>query len=424
MLFPCDPGVRARLVEADRNNFAPRLGLAWDVSGDGKLAVRGGYGLFYQDLRSDIWTYPAVNQPFVIRLDIDNPYSLSDPYRDRVSPYPYYFTGDNGRFSFPMGLFDVVSPDLTTPYAHHFSLSIDRALPGAIVLRAGYLGKIGQNQLRMVAINPAKYIPGKSTTRNTNDRRIVYPGFYGQMRKLSTSAYSTYHSFQLSFNKRFSHGLTFLSSYTLGKMIDEYSNTNVGQLPQDPLNEGAERSRSNEDRRHVFVASFVYELPFFKNEPGFVGQLLGGWSLSGIVNLASGLPVYVRSGRDHSLTGVGFDRPDLVGNPVLDGDRSRGEMIKQFFNTKAFVPNKPGRYGNVGRNLFSGPAYASTDLALTKSFRMLHENHYLQVRAEFFNVFNQVSFGAPNGVLSARTFGEISSAGDPRIMQVALRYSF
>ncbi|MGH9340902.1 MAG: TonB-dependent receptor [Acidobacteriota bacterium] len=424
MLFPCDPELSERLVEADGNNFAPRVGLAWDVFGDGKLAVRGGYGLFYQDLRSDVWTYPAVNQPFAIRLDVDNPHSLSDPYGNLESPFPYFFNGENGRFSFPMGLFDLVSPELTTPYAHHLSLSIDRALPAETVLKVGYVGKIGQNQLRMVAKNPATYIPGESTTGNTNSRRIIYPGFYGQMRELTTSAYSTYHSLQVSLNKRFSRGWTVLASYTLGKMIDEYSNTNLGQLPQDPFNEAADRSRSDEDRRHVFVSSFIYQIPGFGDQRGFVDRVLGGWAISGIVDLGSGLPVNIRSGRDFSLTGVGFDRPDLVGDPVLTGNRSRAEQIAQFFNTDAFVANQPGQYGNTGRNPFSGPAYANTDLALTKSFAMPFEDHRLQFRAEFFNVFNQVNFSSPGASLNSRTFGQISSAGKPRILQFALRYSF
>ena len=422
MVFPGDDGISRGLVPVDKNNFAPRLGLAWDPRGNGSLSIRAAYGLFYEDFRSDIWTYPAVNQPFVIREFINNPFSLTDPYQGRTSPFPYVYTPGGARFSFPMGLFTVPAPVLTLPYVHQMSLSVERALPGAMVVKAGYVGKLAHNLLRMVQKNPAVYIPGQSTTANTDSRRILMPGIYTSFREVATNSNAAYHSLQLSVNRRFSNGLTFLTAYTLGKLLDYYSAQNLGTTPQDPLDHRADRARSDEDRTHVLTGSFVYEMPAWRQQQGILGKVFGGWEFSGIVSLASGLPVWVRSDRDNSLTGVGFDRPDLVGDPVRSHS-SRDDMIAQFFNTSAFVPNQPGRYGNAARNIFSGPAHSSTDLALSKNFR-ISEGTKLQFRTEFFNAWNQVNFGAPEARLANRNFGRILSAGSPRILQFALKYMF
>jgi hypothetical protein len=214
-----------------------------------------------------------------------------------------------------------------------------------------------------------------------------------------------------------------MASYTLGKFLDEYSAQNLGQTPQDPYNWRGDRSRSDEDRRHVFNASFVYELPFFRTPKGLLPHVIGGWSLSGLISIASGEPVNVLAGRDASLTGVGFDRPNLVGDPVRSHS-SRQDMIQNFFDTTAFVANQPGRYGTAGRNLFSGPASSITNLALTKNFRISERFGSIQFRSEFFNAFNQVNFGQPEARLNNRNFGRILTAGDPRIVQFALRYQF
>ncbi|HUQ90284.1 MAG TPA: TonB-dependent receptor [Bryobacteraceae bacterium] len=423
VVFPGDPGIDRGLVPADKNNFAPRLGIAWDPRGDGKLSIRAAYGLFYEDFRSDIWTYPSVNQPFVIREVVNNPFSLSDPYRGRVNPFPYIYTPTSAKFNFPMGLFTVPAPVITAPYVHNVSVSVETAFFAGSVIKAAYVGKLGHNLLRMVERNPATYIPGQSTIANTDSRRPLLPGVYTSVREVATNSNSSYHSLQLSASRRFSNGFTILGAYTMGKFLDYYSAQNLGQLPQDPNNWAAERSRSDEDRRHVFVTSFVYELPVLRAQKGWIGKAFGGWGVSGVVSILSGLPVWVRSDRDFSLTGVNFDRPDLVGNPVRS-HADRNDMIQRFFNTGAFTANQPGRYGNAGRNLFSGPAQSGTDLSLTKNFAISERLGKIQFRTEFFNTWNQVNFGGPEARFTNRLFGVIQTAGSPRILQFALRYQF
>ena len=423
MVFPGDKGVLDGLVPTDKNNFGPRVGLAWDPFGNGRFSIRAAYGLYYEDMRSDVWTYPAVNQPFVISTTVNTPFSFADPYRGRVDPFPYVYSPATAKFSFPMGLFTVPGLKLSSPYTHELNFSMEKALPGSMVLKAGYVGKLEHNLLQMVQKNPATYIPGQSTLANTDQRRLLMPGVYTSFREIDTNSNASYHSLQLSLSRRFSGGLTFMAAYTFGKLLDYYSAQNLGQVPQDPHNERADRARSDEDRNHVFSGSFVYQLPFLRGRQNLLATAFGGWSMSGLITASSGLPVYVISGRDYSLTGVGFDRPDLIGDPHRNW-ANKNDMLQQYFNTAAFVPNQPGGYGNTARNPFSGPGFMNVDVSLVKAFNISERFGQVQFRSEFFNALNRANFGQPDGNLNNTTFGRIQTAGDPRIVQFALRYQF
>src|SRR5262249_32345464 len=147
MVFPGDAGVPRGLVPNDTNNFGPRVGVAWDPFGNGRLSIRAGYGLYYEDMRSDIWTYPAVNQPFVISNPSNTPFSRPDPYRGTSTPSPYVSSPATAKFTFPMGLFTVPGSTLNSPYSHEISFMIEKALPANTILKAGYVGKLEHNLL-------------------------------------------------------------------------------------------------------------------------------------------------------------------------------------------------------------------------------------------------------------------------------------
>jgi hypothetical protein len=151
--------------------------------------------------------------------------------------------------------------------------------------------------------------------------------------------------------------------------------------------------------------------------------VLGGWQANGIVTLESGRPFTVVSGRDNSASAVNADRADLVGDPTLDPGRPRGDLVAEYFARAAFAPNAPGSFGNVGRNTLRGPGNATVDLGLVKNFAFT-ERHRLQVRGEFFNLFNRVNLGNPNANQSSQTFARITSAGPPRVVQLAVKYVF
>ena len=227
--------------------------------------------------------------------------------------------------------------------------------------------------------------------------------------------------------KRFSKGLTVNAAYTLSKSIDSSSTSNLGATVANPFNLHDERGRSDWDRRHAFVASWVYTPVQKLNQP-VANALLGGWTISGITTIQSGAPLTFLMGDDVALDGTGGDQhaqlgPGVTVNNIVIDHPSRAGMIDKFFNTGAFVPTNQvprGTYGNAGRGLISGPALNATDLAVMKDFPFT-EQLRLQLRGEAFNAFNQVNFGNPVTNVSSSAFGRIRSAGDPRIMQIALK---
>lgn len=225
---------------------------------------------------------------------------------------------------------------------------------------------------------------------------------------------------QLVVNKRLSRGLTVLGHYTWSKNMDNMDNL------QTPSNLGNSKAVSNIDRRHVFVASYLYDLPFFKaaGTNPFLRQALGGWQLAGTNTVQSGAYFSIFSGRDNSLTAVGADRANLVGTPALGGDRSKADQINKWFETTAFAQNATGTLGTAGRNIVRGPGAIYWDMAVQKQF-IISERQKLGLRAELFNAANHANLANPNGTLTSVSFGRITGTqGGPRNVQFALRYEF
>ena len=232
---------------------------------------------------------------------------------------------------------------------------------------------------------------------------------------------------QVQVNKRFSRGLTFTSAFTWAKAIDLNSGTTafaqVSQhQPQNVFDFRSDRGLGDNDIRRRWVSSYLYELPFLRGSQWYA-RVLGGWELGGILTFETGQPVTVLTGRDNSLTGVNFDRPNVSGSPALAADRSRAEEVAQFFNTAVFAANATGQFGNAGRNIVTGPGSISWDTSLSKAFRIT-EAHRLLFRWDAFNLPNRPNFGAPNGTVVSPAFGRIQSAGSGRIQQLSLKYSF
>jgi hypothetical protein len=217
-------------------------------------------------------------------------------------------------------------------------------------------------------------------------------------------------------------------NYTFSKSIDEFgignSFANVGQQAnQTPFNRKLDRGPSEIDLRHRVASSWLYEIPIPASSNRIVSSVLGDWEIGGLMSIQSGRPLVMFTGLDRSLTGVGNDRPNVVADPRLESDRSRGDLIARYFNTAAFVVNDLGQFGNAGRGLVYGPGEFNVDLSLRKSFRV-RESHFLQFRWEAFNAFNSVNLGNPNTTMVNAGFGRITSAGDARIMQLSLKYTF
>jgi hypothetical protein len=292
------------------------------------------------------------------------------------------------------------------------------------VVRATYQGAKGTRLPESIEADPATYTPGSATTANTDARRPYYPNFASVVMSRPVGN-STYNGLVLSLEKRFSKNYSILASYTWSKSIDD---TEIADSPDsteisNPFNYASDRGPSSFDRTHAFVLSYLWELPKLQHAPPVLRYVLGGWQNNGIVSAYSGLPFTVFSGVDNSLSGVGQDHADQVGNPSISGGRSKQATIAEYFNTQAFTLNALGTFGNSGRDALRGPGLVNVDWSLFKQIPII-ERQYIQFRAEFFNLFNHANFNAPVATVSDPAFGQILSAGNPRIIQFALKYVF
>jgi Carboxypeptidase regulatory-like domain/TonB dependent receptor len=461
LLYPGDSGVPAGLISTQKTAFAPRVGFAWDPRGDAKTVVSAAYGIFYEPYytgQGGPLQDPISAPPYLKTLQIGFPvHSFANPF---YSPDPFGVP-----FPEPMTLL-VVSRNLHLPYAQDWNLNIQRSFGANWLLQIGYVGTTGVRLPRFIEGNPAIYVPGFDTTSpgcsvanpcpistssNANQRRL-YSGctladppsscIYSSVGEIASIANSSYNALEASLRKRFSHGLSFLASYTWSHSIDDVSSFNItgsasqplageNDLAQNPFDLAAERGRSMFDARHRFVLSYQWSLPFLQHSGNWYGRVLGNWQLNGIVTAMSGTPFTVFDSNDVSLQGQapeisGFssNRPNVIGNP-----NSGPHTAAQWFNVNAFQritqdPNSPvQQFGNEGRNAVQGPGYVNWDFSALKNIRVT-ESKEVQFRGELFNVLNHTNFRLPVSDIESPNFGQIQSDVSPRVIQVALKFLF
>ncbi len=431
IVFPCDEGVPRAGARNDYNNFAPRFGLAYDLFGDGKTVIRAGYGVSYAFSIFNVLQEQQVSTPFSIRETLQSTtraIDLSDPYATiGGSPFPARF--DPARLRFPASAgYAFQDFNLRTGYVQQYNLSVQRQLGKDWMTEVAYVGNVGRKLSDQRDINAPLLLPGASAA-NINQRRPLFPTFL-EMRQTEGQANSSYNALQARVEKRFSQGFTVLGAYTFEKSIDLASWHDSQNQWADPRNLKLNRGLSDFNRTNSAVISWVWELPLSRAK-GVTGALLGGWSLNGIAAFYSGRPVGdgtasngITTGRDNDFDGNGNnDRPDLVGDWRLSPNRPRGEVVKAWFETRAFIANQPGKRGSLGRNLVIGPGSRNLDLGIFKTFR-LSEKQRVEFRAETFNAFNWVNLGNPEHRVTNANFGRILSAGPPRIFQFGLKYNF
>jgi len=356
---------------------------------------------------------------------------MVDPYGSLglVAP-PVFLEPSSFTFLFPInGLWSAISKDsLRTTYVQEWNFTLERQLSKSYSLSTGYIGKTGRKLLAFRPFNAAPFVPGTdgsgrplSTEANAPTRAPFLPGIYGTGGLyLDNSFTSAYHSVQLELTKRFSKEFQFDTSYVLSKSIDSSSTNNLGGCLSNPFDVRADRGRSDWDRRHAFVFSGIWSPTVHEAQRGFLGRLVGGWSLSGISAVQSGSPVTPSAGQNTALDGSGCSaHPDLVGNPIITHS-SRADIVANFFNRSAFALPQIGKYGTAGRGIFSGPALVNTDFAALKDIR-IRERYSFQFRAEFTNLFNQVNFNNPVANLSSAQNGQITGSRVGRSIQFGLK---
>jgi hypothetical protein len=404
--------------EADKNNWAPRVGLAWTLGRKGDTVLRAGYGVYYDQSSLAPSEGLYFNSPF---FDFNFFFSLPGLPLTLNDPFPSFFPVPLPKSAFAF------QRDLRTPYLQQWSVSLQQALGKSRVVEVAYVGSKGTKLITARDINqprPSPVIPNLRPNPQFDD--ITFE---------ESSANSNYNSLQVRFQQRLDFGLSVLSSYTWAKSIDNassfFSSAGDPNFPQDSFNTAGERGRSNFDVRHRLSLSYGYDFPCGKSRTfiansGFLSTLLAGWQTFGIVTLQSGRPftVALLSDIDNSNTGrstLGFganDRPNVVGAAEL----SNGTP-DLWFNTSAFAFPAFGSFGNAGRNILDGPSFANFNMSLLKTTKIV-EGLDLQLRAEAFNLFNHPNFNLPDNFLGSPTFGRILSAQSPRHIQFGVKLLF
>jgi hypothetical protein len=432
-------------------NFGPRLGVSYRATD--KTVVRAGYGLIWQEQAGITTPFTIPQFPFVqtvTQRTLDNvtpAFTLSAGPTIRAIP----LTPDAG---LGQGVFGV-DRDLGSGYTSQWNLAVQRELTNNLVFEIAYAGSkithvglpdVNINQLTAAQLQqgatllervPNPYFGQIPRDSNLGDLTITraqllkpFPRFTTVSLYRNNVGNTNYHALQLKLEKRMSRRLSFLLAYTRSKLIDEASSVfdatiQTGPVTNAPVadsfNRRLERDVSSGDVPNVFVASFTYELPMKRWQSQWLSLFLQGWELSGIVNLQSGLPLAISQITNfNAFAGFGTQRPNLLSETALPAAQ---RSTAQWFNSAAFSIAPQFTLGTSSRNPVRGPGFSNLDLALLKRFP-LGETRNVEFRAEVFNLTNTPPLGNPNMTLGAPGFGSITTAGDPRIVQLALKLNF
>jgi hypothetical protein len=480
LVYPTDPGVPNTLVP-QRNRFAPRLGLAYSpnategilgkiLGGPGKTSIRTGYGIFYSVIQGNTIGIDEPQPPYGLSYTSSGRPLFATPFVNasngevHVNPFPLTFPPLNATVTHPNPNIDyspflpqagmtAPPPSNTYPYNENYFLSIERQLATDTVLSVSYVGSQahhllvgysanpGNPALCLALSNPKALAPGSPTCGPFGEdatfvtaggktiqgtRGPLGPNFHNNAYDASIGN-SNYNALEASL-RHTSGRLDLMVSYTFSKSIDQSSSL---ADPINPFNFRLTRALSAWDLTHNLVTTYRYQLPF----EHLLGRAKGwaqGWILSGIIRASSGFPVTLHADGDNSLMGSipngvnnhSLDLPDYNGGPLkLNGNPRNG---LPYFNVPAFSDNALGSPGTASRRSFHGPGTLNFDLALLKSIR-LRESKALEFRLEAFNAFNHVQFFGPaavDGGIDTALFGQVVNAAPPRLMQVALKFTF
>jgi hypothetical protein len=365
--------------------FSPRLGLVWDPGGNGKQTIRVSGAILRDTAELFYAERLTTNAPYGNQIDIPTPPDFTNPYASYPggSPFPVsYPPPKTFRFA-PASVFVNMPLNTQPSYTAQWNVSYQRQLSDNWLASISYLGNKTTHVWIGEDINPAVYIPGASTTGNTNQRRLLY-----------------------------------LENPSTGSAYASFGGELAGNYYQNPFNRSLDRGSCNFDVRHLSNTSLIVDSPMHGD--GWVAHLLSGWQLAPIVTVASGMAINVTTGKDNSLTGIGLDRPNLA---LSNAYNTADPNPRTWLSPAAFVANPIGTFGNLGHDAVYGPGRINVDLSLSRTFRMT-ERVSLEARGEAFNAINHVNYNNPSTSLNSSTFGRITGAADPRIMQVSMKLHF
>ena len=440
LLFPATPASPNGIAPIYWKGLMPRVGVAWDPTGSGKLSVRAAYGIFYDSVTNGTGAplqAPISALPWTQARQLAGPgFPFNNPWQGVGDPF--------AALSFPQpSTILTIEQGMRPPYAQNWNFSVQRSLGSDYLLDVRYVGNKGTRLPRMIEGNPA--VSGPGATAENADRRRLYAGChgatgpcdFGSVGLITDSTSSTYHAAQAALSRHFDQGLGFLLSYTFSKTLDYVSSFNVSgsaprlvggenDLAQNPFDLAAEHGPSLFDARHRFVASGSYELPSLRSSQRALRAVFGGWQMNVIAAASSGTPFTVYDsanvsfqGSSPEITGFFSSRPNLVADP-----NSGPHTADQWVSRQAFQRLDPitqgGQFGSEGRNVVRGPGISNVDLSLTKT-AAITEGMRIQFRAECFNIANHANFGLPVNDVASPNFGRVLESGPPRLMQFGLK---
>ncbi len=405
-LIPADPPQPGfKFYEADYKNFAPRLGATYRPND--KTVVRAGLGVYFNPNQTNTFTFLTNNPPlsalYLFTNQTGNPvYTLEQP------------TGTASTAAYP----NVISPtrDLPTARKTQWSIDVQREVWAGSVVELQYVGSNTSHLDRSFMNNSPDPGPGAVNPRRPNQ-------LWGEVRTIKNDLIADYDAVSVVLRQRMTHGLQATAHYTWSRTYDmgTHSNSGAGRGPN-PYDIWADYAPSDWDVPHRFVASYMYNLPFFRTSPQpLLRGLLGGWQISGITTFESGRPVNVTISGDRANTSTTNQRPNLVGTPKAS---CSGSNLTNCIDASAFALPALYTYGDAPRNPVRGPGRNSTDLAIQKNISLGLGRAQLQFRGEFFNVFNQVNLNNPASVFGTATFGRITSAQNMRQIQLGVKIVF
>ncbi|MGA2329391.1 MAG: TonB-dependent receptor [Bryobacteraceae bacterium] len=442
-----------RLTRQDYNNVAPRLGIAWDPSGKGRMSIRAGVGLFYDKYTTQLFNESLTCAPVFGVASVSQQTAPAVPVyglgKSDTPPYdfaaiPNLTVGldpNGGLIGAPSAIGGVADPNLRTPYSINSFFGIQYSFANQWVVEGNYVGSLGRKLYEQINVNVR---PGDLLLNNGISKQLN--SSFSQIGYAESNGTSSYNGLNLSVKKRYSYGLDFGAAYTLGKAIDISSTygpgTPAGLSIPNPWNLPLEKAAADFDIRHKLAMNIMYELPKFGGA-GALGRFVSGWKVSAVTILQTGAPFSVycsqafiavrnasgaivgNNGCDFNANAKNYDRPDTpaFGNTKTGFSRSNYQFPNYIFSASDFPKPALGHDGTLGRNTFRGPGYADTDLNVTKMFRIT-ERTRVEFRGEFFNVFNRVNLGGMITDMNSTRFGSATTAFSGRSGEFGLKFSF
>lgn len=420
------------MYSTGKKNFAPRFGFAWDIGGNGRTAIRGGYGLAYDRMPSlpvePYKTNPPLRATATLGVQQGTPnfiYSLGDA----TKPYlgypvdPLLKLGLNAQNGIQGALVAItgIDPNIRSPYVQNWSLGVQRTIGSGTIVEVNYIGSKGTHLFDQANINRynGDMLSGSFKGYNPAFSSITW---------YESHADSVYHAGTVQVRRALAKDLSIQGSYTFGKSIDDTSGFRASQA-MDGANMRAERAVSDYDvpQRLTFVE--IWQLPIFRDKKTtLVGRVLGGWQLSGFGIFEKGLPVNVYTSApyptgDYNADGTNNDRPNAPAASVQQGGWNRSNYLTGIFTASQFPRPATGTDGSLGRNAYRGPGFAEIDLSLAKRIAIT-ERVSTQIRLDAFNALNRVNLNNPVSDLSSGSLGRSTGTYTPRAFQAGLRVAF